>query len=97
MSPDLLVAYRRHEQRTDVGNYDHDFLTGMQEILPLRVQAMTSRRTSGGIEVSSRTVTQAGPRDMVALWSPRGDGSWQLDDIRAEGTTLLALLASDNA
>jgi hypothetical protein len=96
LAPALLVAYRRHEKRTEVGNYDHDFLTGMQETLPLRVAAITSRRTAAGIEVSSRTVTPAGSRDMVAIWSPRGDGSWQLEDIRAEGTTLSALLASDD-
>lgn len=96
LAPDLLIAFRRHDQRSEVGNYDHDFLTGMQETLPLRIATMTSRRTAGGMEVSSRTVTQPGSRDMVAIWSPRGDGSWQLEDIRAEGTTLLALLASDN-
>lgn len=95
LAPALLVAYRRHEARTELGNYDHDFLTGMQETLPLRIAAITSRRTAAAIEVSSRTVTPAGSRDMVAIWSPRGDGSWQLEDIRAEDTTLSSLLASD--
>ncbi len=57
----------------------------------------TSRRTASGIEVTHRIESAAGPRKLTSVWSPRGDGSWQLDDIRAEGTTLLTLLDSDRA
>ncbi|USU09755.1 hypothetical protein NF700_05650 [Sphingomonadaceae bacterium OTU29MARTA1] len=97
LSPDLLVALRRVEARGEVGNYDHDFLTGGQEPLPVRMLGSTSRRTASGIEVTHRIESAAGPRKLTSVWSPRGDGSWQLDDIRAEGTTLLTLLDSDGA
>lgn len=97
LSPDLLVALRRVEARGEVGNYDHDFLTGGQEPLPVRILGSTSRRTASGIQVTHRIQNAAGPRTLTSVWSPRGDGSWQLDDIRAEGTTLLTLLTSDGA
>lgn len=96
LSPDLLVALRRVESRGEVSNYDHDFLTGAQEPVPIRGLASTVRRTAGGLEVTSRFDRgKSGLRMLVSVWSPRGDGSWQLDDLRAEGTTLSALLASD--
>ncbi|QNA86402.1 hypothetical protein G4G27_22270 [Sphingomonas sp. So64.6b] len=97
LSPDLLVALRRVEATSEVGSYDHDFLTGSQEALPVRILGSSSRRTVDGLEVTHRIENAAGSRTLVSVWSPRGDGSWQLEDVRAEGTTLLTLLTSDGA